>query len=361
MSEQIVITGAGDVIIDRPDPKTCFQYVAPMFREADIAYVNMEQVLADEGIPHPCQSVAKGSRYVEAYVDAQVDVVSCATNHAMDWGVDGLLGTIETLDKAGVAHCGTGRNLDEARKPVILERKGTKVGFLNYCSVARPEYDAGPNKPGLAPLKVYTIYEQVDFQPATPPRIVSFPTKESYEMITSDIKKLKEEVDVVVVTFHWGQHLIPAVVPMYCVEMAHAAIDAGADLIIGAHTHILKGCEVYKGKVVYYSLGNFVLDFGEAFHDTTLIDSLDEHYKPTPESRVDRLKTMVVKAYIEDGKIVRAGFVPCMINEDVDPVPVTRQNGGEEVVRYMEEITAEAGLNAKYVWVSDEEVEIVAE
>lgn len=354
----ITLVGAGDVILDRPDPKTAFQYVRSIFKDADITYVNMEQILADDGIPHPCQSVSKGSRFVEAYTDADVDVVSCATNHAMDWGEEGLIGTIETLDKAGVAHMGTGRNLDEARQAVIIEREGQKVGLLNYCSVARPEYDADVDKPGIAPLKVHTLYEQVDFQPATPPRIVSFPTKESREMICSDIAALKEKVDVVVVTFHWGQHLVPAIVPMYCIEMAHDAIDAGADLIIGAHTHILKGCEVYKGKTIYYSLGNFVLDFGDAFHDTRLIDSLDQHYKPTPESRVDRNKTMVVKAVIENGEVVQTGFYPAMINKDGDPMPVKRGGEGDDVVRYMEEITAEAELNAKYEWLNDDEVVI---
>lgn len=356
--DRVVLAGAGDVILDRPDPKTAFQYVAPLFREADIAYVNMEQVLADDGVPHPCQSVSKGARFVEAYVDAEVDVVSCATNHAMDWGEEGMIGTLETLDTAGVAHCGTGRDLAEARKPVILERKGQKVGFLNYCSVARPEYDADVDKPGIAPLKVHTLYEQVDFQPATPPRIVSLPTKESREMICADIRALKERADVVVVAFHWGQHLVPTVIPMYCVEMAHDAIDAGADLIIGAHTHILKGIEVYRGKTIYYSLGNFVLDFGDAFHDTRLIDSLDAHYKPTPESRVDRNKTMIVKAYLEDGQVVQTGFVPAMINADGDPMPVRRGGEGDAVVAYMERITEEAGLNARFEWVSDDEVAI---
>ncbi len=356
--EPVILVGAGDVILDRPDPKTAFQYVAPIFREADVTYVNMEQILADNGVPHPCQSVSKGSRFVEAYTDAEVDVVSCATNHAMDWGEEGLLETIETLDKSGVAHCGTGKNLDEARQAVILERKGQKIGFLNYCSVARPEYDADIDKPGIAPLKVHTLYEQVDFQPATPPRIVSMPTKESRKMITDDIKALKSKVDVVAVAFHWGQHLLPAIVPEYCIEMAHDAIDAGADIIIGAHTHILKGIEIYKGKTIYYSLGNFVLDFGDAFHDTRLIDSLDAHYKPTPESRIDRNKTMIIKAYIEDGEIVQTGFYPAMINADGDPMPVKRTGEGADVVAYMEEITAEAGLNAAFEWVDDDEVRI---
>lgn len=361
MGERLVLTGAGDVIIDRDDHLSVFKNVKQIFQAADVAYVNMEQVLADEGIPHPCQSVSKGSRFVEAYTEARVDVVSCSTNHAMDWGASGLLGTIETLDKAGIAHCGTGANLADARKAVILERKGTRFGVLNYCSVARPEYDADETHPGIAPLKVHTLYQQVDFQPATPPKIVSRPTPESFDMIVGDVKALREQADVVIVTFHWGQHLLPVVIPQYCLEMAHGVIDAGADIVLGAHTHILKGIEIYKGKAVYYSTGNFVLDFGKAFHDTKLIGSLDLHYfggLPDPELLAERDNTMIVKAYIEEGEIVQYGFIPCMIING-DPTPVKRGGKGDRVVKYMQEITEAAGLNARYEWVSDDEVRIV--
>ena len=176
-----------------------------------------------------------------------------------------------------------------------------------------------------------------------------------------DVKALREQVDIVVVAFHWGQHLLPVVVPQYCVEMAHGVVDAGADIVIGSHTHILKGIEVYKGKAIYYSTGNFALDFGKGFKDKRLIDSLDQHYfGGTPDRSVleERHNTMIVKAYIEDGRIVQNGFVPCMII-DGDPTPVKRGGKGEEVVDYMRKITEQAGFNAKYEWISDDEVIII--
>lgn len=361
MSKQLVFTGVGDIIIDRDDHLSALKNVRDVFRSSDVAYANMEQVLSDEGTPHPAQSVSRGSRFVEAYTDAQIDVVSCATNHALDWGTAGLLGTIETLDDAGVAHCGTGADLAEARKPAILDREGTTFGVLNYCSVARPEYDADEHNPGVAPLKVHTLYQQVDYQPATPPAIISRPTPESYDMIIEDVKRLKEQVDVVVVAFHWGQHLLPVVVPQYCVEMGRGVVDAGADIVIGSHTHILKGVEVYKGKSIFYSTGNFVLDFGKAFTDRRLIDGLDKHYfggRPDDSVLAERDKTMIVKAYIEDKKVVQTGFIPCMII-DGDPTPVPRGGQGDDVVEYMRDITREAGFNAEYEWVSDDEVKIV--
>src|SRR5512145_557362 len=131
--ETITFLGTGDVIIDREKPETVFRHVIDQFRSADITCVAMEQVLSDKGTPDPRQAVYASSKMVDAYTLTGVDVVSAATNHAGDWGVEGLLGTIETLNAEGIPFCGIGRNLEEARKPAIIERKGTKVGFLNFC------------------------------------------------------------------------------------------------------------------------------------------------------------------------------------------------------------------------------------
>jgi len=363
MAERLVFAGAGDIILDRDEPLTALQNVRDILREADVTYINMEQVLCDGGTPKPGHAVSKGTRFVEVYKDAQVDVVSTATNHALDWGTDGLAESLETLDKAGVAHVGTGANLAEARKPAILERKGVKFGFLNYCSVHPSGYEATDTKPGLAPLKVDTIYRPFEEQPGTPPVIITRPTLESEQMITEDVAALKEQVDIVIVIFHWGQHLLDYIIPQYCVEIAHKAMDAGADMIVSSHTHILKGIEVYKGKPIYYSFGNFVEDFGKAFaagDDNIMIENQNWFYfgQPTKPNADKAAMTIIAKAYIEDGKIVQFGFMPGKII-DHNPTPLKRDEGGQEVVDYMTWITEAAGLNAKFEWINDEEVKVV--
>lgn len=351
--EAITFVGAGDVIIDREKPETIFRHVSDVFKSADIAYVNMEQVLSERGTPHPRQAVYSSSKMVDAYTKNGIDVVSLATNHIMDWGAEGLLGTLETLKSAGIPHCGAGKNIAEARKPVILERKGTKVGFLNFCTVAFEEYAATDDTPGLASLKVYTVYERVDYQPATPPLIISITKKEDLALLVESVENLKAQVDVVILCMHWGQHLLPAIIPDYCFEMGHAAIDAGADMIIGSHTHILKGIEMYKGKPIFYSVGNFALELGPHMKDHKHVNKLDKLYRI--KDWHDRRKTMIAKAVIEDGEIARVSYIPCYERDDKEPETLKRDDPrAQDVYDYIIEISRSEGLSTNFRWEGNE-------
>lgn len=359
--EPITITAVGDVILDRPDPVTGFEYVGPVFRDADLAIVNMEQVLGDGGEKDPRQGVSHGSRFVEPYVAYDVDYVSAATNHSMDWGAEGLMGTIEVLNSAGIAYSGIGRNLEEARKPAILERKGNKIGILNYCSVAYEDRNASSEKPGVAGIRVWTVYEDIDFAPAAPPIVHSMVHKESMDMVKEDIEKLRSQVDVLIVIYHWGQIIKPIDIPEYCIELGRASIDAGADIVIGHHPHILKGAEIYNGKPIFYSLGNMFIDFQGNFgeDDKKMIGGLIKLYKPTPQDLLDRSNTFVLKMQVEDGKIDKVSLLPAYLNDNNTPEMVKRDDAegrGESVRSYMARISAAAGLNGKYDWINDEEV-----
>jgi hypothetical protein len=352
-NEAITFVGVGDVIIDREEPATIFRHVADVLQSADITYANMEQVLSDTGTPDPRQAVYASSKMVDAYVKNNIDVVSAATNHIGDWGKEGILGTMKTLKAAGIPYCGVGENLNEARKPVILERKGTKVGFLNFCTVHLPEYAATDDRPGLAPIKVWTVYEKLDFQPATPPLVVSITHKEDLEDLVERVKDLKTRVDVAVLVMHWGQHLLPAIIPDYCIEIGHAAIDAGADMVLGSHTHILKGIEMYKGKPIFYSLANFCLELGSHMRDHKHVGMLDKLYRI--KDWHDRRKTMMVKAIIEDGKVKRVSYIPCYERDDKEPEIVKRSDPrGQDVFNYVEEISRSEGLNVHFEWDGDE-------
>lgn len=351
--EAITFVGVGDVIIDREHPETMFRHVREVFKSADIAYANMEQVLSDRGIPHPRQAVHSSADIVNAYTKNSIDVVSIGTNHIMDWGTEGLLGTLETLKSAGIPYCGAGENLAEARKPAILERKGTKVGLLNFCTVAFDEYAATEDRPGLSSLKVYTVYERVDYQPATPPLIISITKKDDLALLEETVENLKSQVDVAIVCMHWGQHLLPAIIPDYCFEMGHAAIDAGADMIIGSHTHILKGIEMYKGKPIFYSVGNFALELGPHMRDHKHVNILDKLYRI--KDWHDRRKTMIAKAIIEDGKISRVSYIPCYERDDKEPETLKREDPrAQDVFDYVVEISRSEGINTNFEWDGDE-------
>jgi poly-gamma-glutamate capsule biosynthesis protein CapA/YwtB (metallophosphatase superfamily) len=150
--ESITLMGVGDVLIDREQPETIFRHVDRVIRSADIAYANCEQALSDKGIPNPIQAAHHDSRNLKAFLSAGFDVVSLANNHSLDWGKEALTDTFSRLKAAGLPFVGAGYNLAEAHQPVVLERKGNKVGFLAYSSVHLP-VQATENRPAL--LKPY--------------------------------------------------------------------------------------------------------------------------------------------------------------------------------------------------------------
>src|SRR5262249_16324253 len=166
---------------------------------------------------------------------------------------------MELMQKKGIETAGGGRNLQEARRPAFIEKKGVRVAILAYCSVLEKDFAAGPNKPGCAPLRVHTYYETTDTQPGLPPRGVTVPYLEELEGMAEDIAKAKKEAHVVVVSFHWGLHHIPRAIADYQPVAAEAAFKAGADLILGHHAHVPKAISVHNGKVCFNSLGNFIM------------------------------------------------------------------------------------------------------
>ena len=102
-----------------------------------------------------------------------------------------------------------GKNIAAAREPAIVECNGVKVAFLAYCSVLRDGYQAESNKPGAAPMRAHSFYVSEDYQPGTPPRVVTVPYEEDLEALQEDIRKAKRQADVVVMSIHWGLHHMP--------------------------------------------------------------------------------------------------------------------------------------------------------
>lgn len=350
--ETITLLGVGDILIDREKPETIFQHVAEVLRSADITFGNCEGAFSDKGSPNPKQAAYSSPKNIAALLHASFDVISLANNHSLDWGREALLDSMPRLKEVGLSYAGAGRNLAEARQPVILERKGTKVGFLAYSSVHPEGYEAEENKPGVVPLRAWTFYDKIVDEPAPPPRIISIPCREDLAAMIDDIKRLRAKVDVVVISFHWGLVVVPRIIPMYCIDAGHVAIDAGADLILGTHSHRLKGIEVYKGKVIFYSTGDFGLELGRHFRDHEHVISLNEHYRITDDT--DRRYTLIAKAIIEAGKI-KVSYIPCWINEQSEPEIVPGSDPrGQAVFNYVEDVSRSEGLPVHFSWDGDE-------
>jgi poly-gamma-glutamate synthesis protein (capsule biosynthesis protein) len=288
--------------------------------------------------------------------------MSFANNHHLDWGYEAFFDTLDSLREAGIASVGSGKDEDEARKPVIIEKKGVRVAFLAYAPVTFMGYEADSNKAGSAPLTIHTYYRQVEHeQPGTAPDILTFADQGHLEAMREDIAKAKSLADIVVPTFHWGLHYAPVLLSMYEFEVGHAAIDAGADIILGHHQHILKGIEVYKGRVIFHGLSNFAFDahMSEHAHSPELkkmVSRYGEEFSvsfredyPSYPFHPDARQTIIAKIYISKEEITKVSFLPCLINKNGQPEPLEPGDGKfEKVKEYVEDITRQADLDTKF-------------
>jgi poly-gamma-glutamate capsule biosynthesis protein CapA/YwtB (metallophosphatase superfamily) len=202
--------------------------------QADIAIANFENPAPDKPSWHRSGTVFSAApRFIDGLADAGIDYVSLANNHIRDAGGSGLLQTIKNVTKRGIAVSGAGKNLAAARKPAVLEAAGTKVAILGYDAIAG-SYHATATKIGSAPLTAANVKADV-------------------------AAARRAGADVVIVFPHWGTEYDPTPFANQK-KLAHMAIDAGADMVIGNHAHWAAAMEIYGGKPIWYALGNFVFD-----------------------------------------------------------------------------------------------------
>lgn len=351
----------GDVAPDRDDPRECFALVRDLLRTADMAFCQLEVNLTERGqrLPQVRHTHRAKASTAAALADAGFSVVSFAGNHCLDWGPDGLFDTIDSLRAARIEVVGVGPDIAQARRPVIIERKGVTMAFLAYSSILPSHYWAEADRPGCAPLRALTLYEPVEpDQPGTPPRVHTYAERSDLAALCADIAAVRPLVDRVVVSLHWGIHFVPAVIADYQREAGHAAIDAGADLILGHHAHILKGAEVYRGKTILYCLGNFAMDLrmdeahaqSKGFREIQVlhpewVPDFDSLYNFPPESRM----TMIAVAELTKRGPLQLAFLPCYINRQAQPERLRADDPRfVQVVQYMQRISDTQNLAVRY-------------
>jgi poly-gamma-glutamate capsule biosynthesis protein CapA/YwtB (metallophosphatase superfamily) len=356
-----ILIAVGDVGPDRDEPSECFALAAPVLREADIAFCQLECNLTSRGerMPQARHTHRAVPRAARAMRDAGFNVVSFAGNHCMDWGSEGFNDTIANLRDADVTVVGVGQDIDAARQPGIVETDGISVAFLACSSILPEGYWATDARAGCAPLRAHTYYEQVEpDQPGTPARIHTWAHAEDLGRLCEDVRRASERADIVVLSLHWGIHFIPGAIAEYQREVARAAIDAGADLIIGHHAHILKGVEFYRGKPVFYSLGNFAMDLrmtpeharSKGFREIQSLSpdwvpNFDSLYNFPPDSR----KTVLLKAQLTDSGIARIELIPAFINDDAQAEPLDRNDTRyAEVIDYLRWCCEDQGFTTAF-------------
>lgn len=326
-NDGIVLLACGDVGPIHGPMAPYSALAAPILRDGDIRFGQCERVYSERGSLQ-IHSGGGHSRlrpeWASIFEDCGFDIVSVASNHAMDWGEEALLDTIELLREKGIQVVGGGRNLEEARQPAILERDGVKVAFLAYCTVLREGYAAGSDRAGVAPMRAHTYYEPFDYQAGVPPKVVTVPYEEDLAAMTVDIAAAAKLADSVVVSLHWGLHFIPRAIADYQPIVAKAAFAAGADLIVGHHAHVPKAIGVYDDKVCLYSLSNFIMSGSEkspesgAEFERDYGVELDPDYPRLPYGK-DAPRSLIAKAVLGRDGIKRVSFLPVLIDTQLRP------------------------------------------
>lgn len=367
MRTTITLYAVGDVAPNRDDPFSMFRHVAGVLRAGDIGFCQLEANLSVRGLPLPQARLPMRTHPDNAIVlkDAGFQIVSFAGNHCLDWGQDALFDTINVVEKQGMNIIGVGADIEKARRPALFSKNGTRIAFLAYNSILPMGYWAEADRPGCAPMRALTVYEPIEHdQPGTPARIHTFAHKVDLQAMVDDIQKARARADIIILSMHWGVHFVPALLAEYQREIAHAAIDNGADLVLGHHPHILKGIEVYKGKVVMYSLGNFAIEHPGSFMENLYKserykeiaalnpkwDCNDEYPLP-PETR----KSLLAKVLISGKQIRRISFLPIYLNTKSEPEIVKSDDQRfESVIEYIEQISRDQNLETTLLRDEDE-------
>ena len=251
-----------------------FKDVEPELKKCAIIFGNLESPLVYED--KEAGLVKNGKKQVYLYSkgkaadgikDAGFNIMSLANNHALDYGQDGLNQTMEILKSKNIDFCGIRKgDMSKANEPCIKTVNGARIGFLCYSDVSNKEFNSTRNSYGTIP---------------------ALPAE-----IEKDINNARPMVDVLIIYLHWGRENNPVQDIQYVT--ARHLIDMGADIIIGSHTHVFQDVEAYKGKYIFYGLGNFVFDM----------------------KREDTKYSAILELRIEDRKISRLKLVPVYLENN---------------------------------------------
>lgn len=297
----VTITAVGDIMLAGADSTTLrergFDYPFAATRhelaKGDLVVGNLEAPIATGGVEFRAKRFRfrTDPKVARALKQAGFSVVTLANNHIMDFGPSALQETLSLLDRNGIRHVGAGMNLNAARRETVLSANGSRVAFLAYSLTLPTEFYATPATPGTVP---------------------GWP-----RFFREDIARARQAADYVVVSFHWGSEGATLPHP-YQIETAHAAIDAGATVVIGHHPHVLQGVERYGDGIILYSLGNF------AFNTTSRLS--------------DR---SVIARITLDGGVKEVELVPLnVLNREVSFQPrVLRGKRGEDVIAHLNRLS----------------------
>lgn len=330
MAASSTLVFVGDLAPQRPlgderdGPRGVWEYL----RSTDLAMINLELPLTNTDVPVDKAITLRADPGIASSIrGVGVDVATVANNHALDYGPEGLLETIEVLEGAGVAVVGGGTQLEEAMQPAILSGRDFTVAVFGLASTLPPGYAAGPRRPGIAPVRANSRFRidsvALDEQPGISPWVETEAVEEDVRRACEQIAEVRPEVDLVVVQMHWGVPngwcaAFQGPLADYQRPLGHALIEAGADLIVGHHPHVVHGVERYGRGLVAYSLGNFLFHSMGAEEKLSVAEN-DPPYDLTSLQTGEALETVLMEIRVERGRMRQARFLPACMDEKGEP------------------------------------------
>lgn len=328
----LTIALTGDLMLEHPivhggrSPGSA--RVWEVFAAADLVFVNLECPLTARGAPADKHVAFRSDPALAGELRAAgIDVVTLANNHMFDYGPDGMFDTIDALAGAGVAAVGAGRTLADALAPAVRTAAGVHAAFVGLACTLPVGSGAAPDRPGIAPIRVTTSYvidgTAVDETPGIAPFVETRAWPGDVDAATAAVAAAKRAADVCVVGIHWGvPHGFVAqfqdVLAAYQRPLARTLVEAGADVIVGHHAHMLHGIEAVAGRPVLYSLGNFLFHVLRVGTQPTLRRTDPMYLWRSLRSKTN-LDSAVALVSFEDGRPVVVELVPVVINAAGDP------------------------------------------
>ncbi len=303
VGDVMLARGVHDVMAAAGDFAAPLRPTARRLAAADLTLGNLESSLSQLGPPRQGDDSFGAVPQVRSGLRlAGFDVLSLANNHVGDYGPRSLVETVRLVRRAGITPVGAGANARVARAPAVVERGGVRFGVLAFNAIGESPA-AGADRPGTVRLAMRPRLGPLD--------------QGQLDRLERAIRALRSRVDVVMVLPHWGEQYTNVPVPDQR-TVARALVDAGADLVVGGHPHWVQGAELHRGRLIAYSLGNYVFDM--------------DFSRETQEG-------VALEVLLWDDQVKAAEFVPVVIGADFAP----RVVGGPRADAILERMWAASG------------------
>lgn len=345
---------SGDLVLDEPEPDHWLSGIAPALCDMDLAIGHLEVPHSRRGTELQGDVPAPGAdpAHVPALSRAGFDAVTLAGNHIADLGAVGIADTRAYLADSAIAFTGAGANLIEASAPAHLRIKNRRIALLSFNCVGPEAAWATAERAGCA----YVRIETADGKPIAPSANLERINVASLTDMKNAIAATRRDADVVIVAFHKGIVHTPARLAPYERALTHAAIEAGCDIVIGHHAHIVRGIELYRGKPIFHGLGNGCVV-------TRALSPRQSHperaawarkrrelfgFEPDPAYELapfhpEAINAMLGRVRVFDDGRIDAGFIPVHVEPPGRPVIAT-ETEANRIIDYIERITLQAAM-----------------